>query len=72
VQLDGSDDFVSFYSSHVSGLMRFRNGSGKGRASNFVQLSEKMQWCVGKRRRAEECSVAPLYNKRVKNLCGWQ
>jgi hypothetical protein len=26
--------------------------------------------CVGKRGRVEECSVAPLRNKRVKTLCG--
>jgi hypothetical protein len=28
------------------------------------------KWCVGKRGRVEECSVAPLRNKRVKTLCG--
>jgi hypothetical protein len=28
------------------------------------------KWCVGKRGRVEECSVAHLYNKRVKTLCG--
>jgi hypothetical protein len=27
--------------------------------------------CVEKRGRVEECSVAPLRDKRVKNLCGW-
>jgi hypothetical protein len=30
------------------------------------------KWCVGKRGRVEECSVAPLHNKRVKTLCGCQ
>jgi hypothetical protein len=30
-------------------------------------------WCVGMRGRVEECSVAPLRNKRVKTLCGcWE
>jgi hypothetical protein len=28
------------------------------------------KWCVGKRGWVEECSVAPLRNERVKNLCG--
>jgi hypothetical protein len=28
------------------------------------------KWCVGKRGWVEECSVAPLRNKKVKNLCG--
>jgi hypothetical protein len=28
------------------------------------------KWCGGKRGLAEECSVAPLRNKRVKTLCG--
>jgi hypothetical protein len=28
------------------------------------------KWCVGKRGWVEECSVAPLHNKRVKTLCG--
>jgi hypothetical protein len=28
------------------------------------------KWCVGKRGRVEECSVAPPCNKRVKTLCG--
>jgi hypothetical protein len=28
------------------------------------------KWCVGKRGRVEERSVAPLPNKRVKTLCG--
>jgi hypothetical protein len=28
------------------------------------------KWCVGKGRRVEEYSVAPLRNKRVKTLCG--
>jgi hypothetical protein len=28
------------------------------------------KWCDGKRGRVEECSVAPLRNKRVKTLCG--
>jgi hypothetical protein len=28
-----------------------------------------IKWCVGKRGRVEECSVAPLRNKRVKTLC---
>jgi hypothetical protein len=28
------------------------------------------KWCVGKRGRVEECSVAPLRNKRVETLCG--
>jgi hypothetical protein len=28
------------------------------------------KWCVGKWGRVEECSVAPLRNKRVKTLCG--
>jgi hypothetical protein len=28
------------------------------------------KWCVGKRGRVEECSVAPLRNKRVKTVCG--
>jgi hypothetical protein len=27
--------------------------------------------CVEKRGRVEECSVAPLRDKRVKTLCGW-
>jgi hypothetical protein len=30
------------------------------------------KWCVGKRGRVEECSLAPLRNKRVKTLCGCQ
>jgi hypothetical protein len=30
------------------------------------------KWCAGKRGRVEECSVAPLRNKRVKTLCGCQ
>jgi hypothetical protein len=30
------------------------------------------KWCVGKRGRVEECSVAPLRNRRVKTLCGCQ
>jgi hypothetical protein len=30
------------------------------------------KWCVGKRGRVEECSVAPLRNKRVITLCGCQ
>jgi hypothetical protein len=28
------------------------------------------KWCVRKRGRIEECSVAPLCNKGVKTLCG--
>jgi hypothetical protein len=28
------------------------------------------KWCDGRRCRVEECSVAPLLNKRVKTLCG--
>jgi hypothetical protein len=28
------------------------------------------KWCVGRRGRLEECSVAPLCNKRAKTLCG--
>jgi hypothetical protein len=28
------------------------------------------KWCAGKRGRVEQCSVAPLRNKRVKTLCG--
>jgi hypothetical protein len=28
------------------------------------------KWCVGKRGRVEECSVAPLRNKRLKTWCG--
>jgi hypothetical protein len=28
------------------------------------------KWCVGKRGRVEEFSVAPLRDKRVKTLCG--
>jgi hypothetical protein len=28
------------------------------------------KWCVGRRGRVEECSVAPLCNKRVNTLCG--
>jgi hypothetical protein len=30
------------------------------------------KWCVGKRGRVEECSVAPHRNKRVKTLCACQ
>jgi hypothetical protein len=28
------------------------------------------KWCIGKQGRVEECSVAPLRDKRVKTLCG--
>jgi hypothetical protein len=43
--LDGYADFLRpFIWSHVSGLMGFSEGSDEGTASNFVQLSEKVQW----------------------------
>jgi hypothetical protein len=38
----GHPDFLRpFIWSHVSSLMLFRNGSDKGTASNFVQISKK-------------------------------
>jgi hypothetical protein len=44
MQLDGCADFPrSFIWSRVSGLMRFRDGSHKRTASNFVQIPEKVR-----------------------------
>jgi hypothetical protein len=40
-QLGGLADFLRPISSHLSCLMRFRNGSDKGTASNVVQILEK-------------------------------
>jgi hypothetical protein len=38
--MGGHADFLHpFICSHVSGLMRFRDGSNKGTASNFVQMA---------------------------------
>jgi hypothetical protein len=34
-----------------------------------IHLNTISKWCVGKRGRVEECSVAPLRNKKVKILC---
>jgi hypothetical protein len=34
--------YIFFIWSHVSGLMRFCNGSNKGTASNFMQVSDKV------------------------------
>jgi hypothetical protein len=40
----GCVDFLRpFIWSRVSGLMQFSDGSDKGRASNFVQILEKVQ-----------------------------
>jgi hypothetical protein len=51
-QLGGSADFLRpFIWSRISGLMRFRDGSGKGRASDFVQISLKCDGDPGKDRR---------------------
>jgi hypothetical protein len=36
----------------------------------FKYVRTISKWCVGKRWRVEECSVAPLRDKRVKTLCG--
>jgi hypothetical protein len=38
--------------------------------SEYIHLNTICKWCVGKRGRVEECSVAPLRDKRVKTLCG--
>jgi hypothetical protein len=41
MQLGGRADFLRPYIwNHVSGLMRFLEGSNKGTACNFVQISE--------------------------------
>jgi hypothetical protein len=43
MQLGGLADFLHlFIWSHVSGLVRLHNGSDKGTASNFVQMSGKV------------------------------
>jgi hypothetical protein len=43
-QLGGRADFyVNLFGVLLSGLMRFRDGSNKGTASHFVQISEKVQ-----------------------------
>jgi hypothetical protein len=42
-QLGGSYDFLRpFIWSHVSDLLQFREGSDKGTASDFMQISEKV------------------------------
>jgi hypothetical protein len=38
--------------------------------SVYIHLNTISKLCVEKRGRVEECSVAPLRNKRVKTLCG--
>jgi hypothetical protein len=38
--------------------------------SVYIHSNTISEWCVGKRERVEECSVAPLHDKRVKTLCG--
>jgi hypothetical protein len=47
-QLGGRADVLhTFIWGRVSGLMRFCDGSGKGTASNFVQISEKCDRTFG-------------------------
>jgi hypothetical protein len=38
--------------------------------SVYIHSNTISKLCVGKRGRVEECSVAPLRDKRVKTLCG--
>jgi hypothetical protein len=38
--------------------------------SVYIHSNTISKWCVGKRGRVEECSVAPLRDKSVKTLCG--
>jgi hypothetical protein len=37
----------------------------------YTYINTISKLCVEKRGRVEECSVAPLCNKRMKTLCGW-
>jgi hypothetical protein len=39
--------------------------------SVYIHLNTISKLCVEMRGRVEECSVAPLRDKRVKTLCGW-
>jgi hypothetical protein len=47
------------------GIVRSRT-----KATEFSFIDTFSKWCVGRRGRVEECSVATLRNKRVKILCG--